>query len=466
MAYEKIGFNTGDILKAEHMNHIEEGISANSIIITPQMCGALCDGKNDDAPAIQAALELGDVYCPPATYTIKTPITIYQRKKRLICDGELNISYLSSDSAAIVITGNNNDIYIKTIYSNNNQNHTAIKITGYYRNSGTIEAAASYYNKIEVGSISGVTNGIWFNPNKVGIAYTTFIFKEITAERGIYFRPVSNEPTQADINAGATGAFICENTFIGGCISGSYPIVTEKGNSSDTPFDGNKFYNIAMEFVTQKCILNNFSFNHLNGLRLAKWENSNSIFFDLGEESFGNFFNWIGLLYINQISDKSTYLGNNYKGYLRFAHDILNDETDYDLGREGYSYSGSLIIPAHYSLYDLSQLSLSDITQDANGTRIWDNNFPYAVDNHTFYCNENVGYTQLVLPKSYGYGGAKTFNISLTEGFNGTILVSRFEGLDASNKPIYSYMGEISTLGHYRFEANQLGGFFMTSRTQ
>ena len=27
MAYEKIGFNKGDVLKAEHLNHIEENIS-------------------------------------------------------------------------------------------------------------------------------------------------------------------------------------------------------------------------------------------------------------------------------------------------------------------------------------------------------------------------------------------------------------------------------------------------------
>lgn len=27
MAYEKIGFNKGDVLKAEHLNHMEEGIS-------------------------------------------------------------------------------------------------------------------------------------------------------------------------------------------------------------------------------------------------------------------------------------------------------------------------------------------------------------------------------------------------------------------------------------------------------
>ena len=30
MAYEKIGFNKGDVLKAEHLNHIEEGIQSNS----------------------------------------------------------------------------------------------------------------------------------------------------------------------------------------------------------------------------------------------------------------------------------------------------------------------------------------------------------------------------------------------------------------------------------------------------
>lgn len=31
MAYEKIGFNKGDVLKAEHLNHIEEGIKNNSM---------------------------------------------------------------------------------------------------------------------------------------------------------------------------------------------------------------------------------------------------------------------------------------------------------------------------------------------------------------------------------------------------------------------------------------------------
>ena len=30
MAYEKIGFNKGDVLKAEHLNHMEEGIQLNS----------------------------------------------------------------------------------------------------------------------------------------------------------------------------------------------------------------------------------------------------------------------------------------------------------------------------------------------------------------------------------------------------------------------------------------------------
>ena len=32
MAYEKIGFNKGDVLKAEHLNHIEEGLASVGLV--------------------------------------------------------------------------------------------------------------------------------------------------------------------------------------------------------------------------------------------------------------------------------------------------------------------------------------------------------------------------------------------------------------------------------------------------
>lgn len=74
MAYEKIGFNKGDVLTAAHMNHIEEGIGALDTgkldtdalpaalkealrAVSYEMFGAALNGVTDDTDAIIAAHE-------------------------------------------------------------------------------------------------------------------------------------------------------------------------------------------------------------------------------------------------------------------------------------------------------------------------------------------------------------------------------------------------------------------------
>lgn len=380
-SYDRIKIGDG-ITVVTDLTFIQSAQSdSTDIVVTPQKYGAVGDGVHDDTEAIQIALnDHTDIYIPSGTYKISAPLVVWQRHTKLHCEGTL---LLESDISAIRITSSNNDIYVRKIMSSGNIGN-GIQITG-YRDSSSV--GASVYNNIEVGQISGVNNGIWLNPNGVGIAYTNVQFKEIIANRGIYFDPME-----------ISGSFINENVFTGGCLSGSIPIASRKNGAID-PFNGNKFNNVSLEFCTEPMDLQFFQYNHFNHCRFAKWENYSRKLVTLDASSYGNIFNYIGLVFVEQIEDNNDYLvGNTYDGFIRYG--IESDGIE--LGRKGYSYRGNIIIKDE-DRYD----DFTSVTDSLDLSAI-----PYSIEGRTFSCISPSNDIEIKLSPGYGYYGASFFYIS------------------------------------------------------
>ena len=87
MLYERINFINGQTLHAEHLNHLEDGITAmnNESLsrINVANLGIFGDGKTDVTNAVQELFEsvqwMTEIYFPPGTYIFSRPLTIDKR---------------------------------------------------------------------------------------------------------------------------------------------------------------------------------------------------------------------------------------------------------------------------------------------------------------------------------------------------------------------------------------------------
>lgn len=394
----------------------------NDIFVNVKDYGAVGDGITDDTAAIQTALNDNKiVYAPEGVYLISSPLVIWKNSSKFVCEGELKVNNCS----AISITGNQNDIYVRKI-------NTATDYTG---NGIQIGSSTSnpYYNNIEIGTTGKLNYGIWFTPDGTGVACNSIRFKEIIAERCIYFNPGST-----------SGSFINENTFYGGTLSGGNPIYTEKGGATD-PFNGNKFNNVSIEGCARGMILNYFQFNHFNSCRFSKWENTFDTFITFDEGSFGNIFNYIGIIFSNQLSqtsDQIDAMANIFNGYIRYT----DDDTDgIIIGRRGYYYNGFMIIKNEDRFDDFT-------TIPSSGTNFDYSSISYAIEGQTYYIETDGSETTIIMPSGYGYYKASYFYIYVTCS-------------NESNKPnlIIQYndstIATITDNGLFKIECNAAGGW-------
>jgi hypothetical protein len=406
-------------------DYVETQIAEYECVIPEGLVG---DGVADDFTAIQTAInEHKNIYLPTGTYYISSPLSFWQKQLRFHCEGTLLIK---SDISAIKISGNRNDIYVRQITSSGNIGN-GIQITG-YRNDTEIGHAV--FNKIEIGTIRNVNNGIWLNPNGVGIAYNNITFKEIIANRGIFF-----DPTEI------SGSYINENIFTGGCINAAIPIESIQNGATD-PFNGNKFYNLSLEICTGPMNLRYFQYNHFNHCRFSKWENNTEKLIVLDENSYGNEFNFIGVLFVEQIEDNcSLTIGNFYNGFIKY--DISTN--GFGIGRRGYSVNKQIIIK--------DEDRFDDFTVIDSNNGLDQSNLPYAVEGVTYYCDAPTGAIELKLPKGYGYYKADHFYLNLVNNTSGSILISRI-----INEEQVGYFSEIKENGLYKFECNAAHGWIKT----
>lgn len=375
--------------------------------------GAVGDGVSDDTAAIQRALNENDaVYAPPGTYLLTSSLNFQRNRIRFHCEGELKVD----NCAAIHITSHANNIYVKAINS-------VTDYTGYGIQIGAA-GVQPYYNNIDLGNLTKLKYGLWFTPNgeNSGVAYTTIRFKEISAERCIYFNPGAD-----------SGSFINENTFYGGALTGYHPIYTEKGGATD-PFNGNKFNNIGLEWCDNGMVLNWFQYNHFNSCRFSKWENYWTNFITFDSTSYGNVFNYIGYVYVNQLSQpvyENSSIGNYFDGYLRYSED---DSDGIDIGRRGYYYYGNIIVKDEDGFGDYISLS------DENATLFNYSSQPYAIEGRTYHITTIGKEITLDIPNGYWYNQAMYFyvlincesgkpNITIKHGNDGRLVTLTEAGL-------------------------------------
>lgn len=384
--------------------------------------GAIGDGVTDDTNAIQRAIDENVVvYFPIGTYLLTSPIFIWRNQTRIHCDGELKVD----GCAAMHITSGSNTIYIRSITSTIDFTGVGIRIgdTG----------VMPYYNKIELGMLYKLQYGIWFTPNgeNSGVAYTNVHFKEIYADKCIYFNPGEN-----------SGSFINENTFVGGALAGTHPIYTEKGGSTD-PFNGNKFENIGLEWCSNGMTLNWFQHNQFNGCRFVKQENSWNTFVTFDSESYGNVFNYIGYVYVNQIvQPKTTYIGNIFDGKLRY---IDSEGQDIEIGRKGRSSDLGMIIRSDdkYNEYVYLSEGENDVTTfDYSGV-------PYAVEGKTYSITTTGKEVILIVPNGYWYDNAEYFNVHVNCEGTPNVIIRHTQG----------QLATINESGLYKIECNPLKGW-------
>lgn len=126
MSYTKQEFVSGQILKAEHLNHMENGIESNTNAVASLseeidrnaeftvnvLCppdgyeAAVADGSADTSAKINALLnQFGHVYLPNGTYLIESSL-IVDGNKHIEIDGVLKVKC----AAGIVVTGKDNII--------------------------------------------------------------------------------------------------------------------------------------------------------------------------------------------------------------------------------------------------------------------------------------------------------------------------------------------------------------------
>lgn len=377
--------------------------------------GAVGDGVADDTEAFWNAVNDNQyVYAPDGVYRITQPIVLWKNHSRFHCEGELVVE----GEAAIKVFANSKDIYVRKIGTKTDYTGDGIVICP--------NEYPSYYNTIEIGTTGKLNRGIVFAPDGQGIAYTIVRFKEITANRGISFEPTAK-----------SGSYINENTFYGGAISGGTPIYTIQNGAID-PYNGNKFENVAFEWCANGMDLRWFQNNHFNSCRFVKQENSWTTFVTLDENSYGNTFNYIGFVYLNQIvqPNQGYSPGNIFDG--RILYDTGSG--DIELGRRGIMIGQNMVIRPDDRYDSYSEFSG---TTDLGSQ-------PYAIEGHTYYLNATENELVFTVPRGYWYGSALYFDLNIVSASDIVNVVIRHpEG----------WLATITKPGLYRMECNAARGW-------
>lgn len=309
MAYTKQNFQPGDVLKAEELNNIEDGILAvekqvatkqpignyltsesdptvpawakaskkpsytaeevgalpatdESVaklavpFITPEMFGAVGDGATDDSTAIQAAIDaagyLGCVYLSAKTYKISTGIVFTTGHVQFKCDGI--ISY-DGTGAAVTVSTMYLDIYINRITA---PNGTALLLSA--------SAKSVLSNKIHVNWITDSIKGVHLLTN--GEDTYCISYNEL------HFGAVKS--SEVCILAECVTSWLTENRYYCGKLSGASTGI-KIINSSANKFMSGIFEDLAEDGVALH--LENAEYNFFQQFRCAENYGATSVKF-------------------------------------------------------------------------------------------------------------------------------------------------------------------------------------------
>lgn len=394
--------------------------------VTPQMYGAKGDGVTDDSAAFQLALnnEINKpVYVPHGQYLLMQDLHMWQNNSNFYCDGTLIVH----NCKALKITSSRNNVYIKKIDSTTENQGIGIYI-------GASASAFPYYNNIDVDHIINLEKGILFEPDAGGIAYTVIHFKEIIATYGIRFEPTEN-----------TGSFINENIFYGGAITSPNPISTVKNGATD-PYNGNKFYNIALEFCSGGMNFEWFQYNRFLNCRFSKWENNwGDNFVTFNDTATDNYFNF-AIAFSNQIHQPESCI-NIFDGQLKFDNGTDNGLA---IGRAGVQIGSTTVIRQDnkYDVYDLINAEKVELIDEIPTIDL--SNLTYAIEGHTYRLEGLTENTIFKLPQGYWYGKALYLYVHI---------------IDEVQVTLYHEEDSLVTLegsGLYKIECNPSRSWFAT----
>lgn len=370
-------------------------------VIPPAITGVVGDGVTSDAVAIQRLLDEHDyVYLPKGTYLVNSanPLTMSRDNCTFICDGTL----LVNTPVGFEISASYCNVKIAHIKSRWNGTWNETDRWKFKVSALKIHAVTKsvMYNNIEVGFIEQCINGFWLVPDgqSLGIAHNTIKFRDVYAERGIYFAPCDQEYV-----------FINGNHFYGGQLRGNHPIYTQKGVNQSDPFNGNTFNHIAIEGCQKPMTLQFFYMNKFSDMRLASKENTSIVYpnpllvFD--EYSFGNTIETHAQLGIDRIVDpekETNRLWEKWLGNLYIAKTLYvgSDDNNTVVGITGRTSYGFMVVDNERHVTTKVQNTTLDLSTDK-----------YVIKGRTFQCVADTNNVVITLPMGYRQRAATEFYV-------------------------------------------------------
>lgn len=332
------------------------------------------------------------VYVPKGDYLVEETINP-SGSKILIIDG--NLTYTGNDSCIKIDSPRN---YVKT------KNITTTNGVCVLLENDDSSTTKCEYNKLYFDGVLSSTNNhaMYLHAILRGIVYNEIHFDTLSSANDKYSLYIKTE------SSGSVAKYVNENTFYGGrCSKGLYGIYIDTTTSGSTgECNGLKFYNIALEGVTNGIYLNNARACNFISPRVAELTGHYVKFVGNCD---GNYFNFLSLIQASKfdVSEINTNKANN-----NFINGEIATSTGTRFARNFIASGGKL--PIERLLNKIVKINITNglITE---GTDDNPNTFVYGNDNFQNYLLMNSTLDPNITLN--GYFGSKGINeIFIEEG--------------------------------------------------
>ena len=385
---------------------VAELIIENNQVNIKQL-GAKDDESEDIGSIINEALNKDlRVYVPLGNYLVTTTINP-KGNNELIIDGKL--TYTGNESC-IKIETSRNIIKTKSITSTN-----GIPVLLENNDANATKCAN---NKLDFNGLISSTNNhaMFLHAIARGIAYNEIHFDTLSAGSDKYALYIKTESN------GNYVKYVNENVFYGGrCSSGLYGIYIDTGTSgTNGECNGLKFYNIALEGITNGIYINNAKSNLFEEPRIAEINTSNKIITIEGNAD-GNIFNINSLIKASQININNM---GTYDALNNFINGEIISSDGTRIGRNLITYNKKLQMERALFKYNYKNIS-SGLGNDVT----------FTTDNsETFILITSDQNPTIKLSEFYGSKGLNNLILRCVSG-------NAFTVLDSYGNTVYTYNG-------------------------
>ena len=352
-------------------------------------------GQNNFSDCCNYLIQNGyDIYVPVGEYVADSQITFAGDRTIFECDGDITCS---GEFTLFLITGQKNTIKSNgkiTGHTNGNTRLDTLVQIG-----GPSHPKSASYNNVFIEEALLFAKGIYFAPDGggKGAAYNDIRFTHIQANIGIHLK------------SGQTGAnWINENVFTGGRLDpAQYGIYFEKGGPDQTdPYNGNKFYHIAIEPARTYQVGIKMEYgqhNYFEQMRLSEGVGT-GYYVELDAGVSYNTFNNCSRVSISKFIDHNT----DPQYYNHFQFSGIRDDEWHMLAKECYTVGGTIFVPDGYVM------NLSYFYGDGEGEplelygNLTCNGMTLGIG--SLYHNTDLVYT---LPNTFGPYGVTEFIIRI-----------------------------------------------------